>query len=93
MVNCRDVQNRQNCGALCVVDGWFSKLNFVDVNATQVCIDQGYDGTIDEYGGNRKTQCRYPGKVYGNPSLGGPLESFGNTVSWRCTTGNLYLML
>ena len=94
MVNCRDVQNRQNCGTLCVGDGWFSKTNNGNVNANQICIDQGYDGTIIEYGGNNATQCKYPGNTYGSPNLsGGTLEFFGHWVSWSCLSGNIYLLL
>ena len=94
MVNCRDVQHRQNCGALCVGDGWFSKINSGNVNAQQICIDQGYDGTIVEYGTNNEQLCKYPGNTYGSPDLsGGTLQALGFSVSWRCSSGNINLML
>ena len=96
MANCREVQNRQNCGALCVGDGWFSKTNTGNVNAKQICIDQGHDETIVEYGGNTGKLCKYPGNIYGSPNFrGGSLKSLGYYVSWKCymEAGNIYLML
>ena len=93
MVNCRDVQNRQDCGDLCVGDGWFSKANSGKVNAKQICLDQGYDGTIVEYGGNEAVLCKYPGNEYGRPNKKGWLINFGLWVSWNCLSGNIYIML
>ena len=91
MVNCRDVQNQQHCGTLCVGDGWFSKITLTSkVNAKQICIDQGYDGKIVEYGGNWNKQCKYPGDKFGSPNrLGGSFQSFGFTVTWKCSSGNV----
>ena len=86
VMDCSRIQNRDNCGELCVTDGWYSKVTFtLAVNAKQICIDQGYNGEILEYGGNSQVQCKYPGPVYGNPyKIGGKLDSSGRTVSWRC---------
>ena len=52
MVNCGDIQNQKQCGNKCVGRDWFSKITFDYVNATQICEDQGYDGTINQCGGN-----------------------------------------
>ena len=94
VVNCRDVENQQDCGTLCVGDGWFSKITSGNVNAKQICIDQGYNGNILEYGGTENIQCKYPGDKYGSPNKGGgSFESFGFTVSWKCYSGIVFLTL
>ena len=54
----------------------------MNVNATQICIDQGYDGKITEYGIIQKrtpTLCR---KTAAYP--GSDLNDFGDNVGWRC---------
>ena len=91
VVNCGDVENRQTCGVLCVDDGWFSKITVDSVNATHICINQGYRSTILEYGGNWGEQCRYPGDEYGAPNLGGTLNNLRGYTSWKCSSGNVYL--
>merc|ERR1719340_526865 len=63
-----------NCGG-----GWYSKTSGSRVNAVQTCKDQGYFGTISQWGGNSGVQCRHT-----NDRNGGSLTDFGHTVSWKC---------
>ena len=61
-------------------DRWFSKIApGIRVNAVQICIDNGYTGTITQYGGNYGVQCKHS-----SSGGGGSLTDFGITVSWRC---------
>ena len=64
-----------NCGS-----GWFSKIGGPAVNAKQTCIDNGYSGAIDKYGGNSGRQC-----YQSNDRGGGSLTSLDDTVSWHCS--------
>ena len=90
VVNCADIQYQQTCGKLCVGESWFSKITFGTVNATKICIQQGYGGTIVQHGGNRGIQCKYPGDKFGVPIIGGgPLDSLGAWVSWKCELGKV----
>lgn len=94
MVSCGDFRNHQSCGELCVGERWFSKLNHrvndidIMVNARQVCIENGYDSVIVEYGSNGGNQCKYPGNAFGEPNKeGGSLDALGTTVTWKCELG------
>jgi hypothetical protein len=84
--------NSRECfgkGAGCVGAGWFSKNNTGKIDATQVCLDQGYEGADPEqYGGNWGHQCRHPGNSLTHfNKAGGALTAFGMTVSWKCLGG------
>lgn len=78
-------------GPGCVGEGWFSKTNSNEpnlrVNALQICLDMGFEGVdSEEFGGNWRKQCRYPGNVIGQANkVGGDMTEFGFTVSWKCT--------
>ena len=85
MVNCIEEKNRLDCGSLCVSSSWFSKITKGFVNAEKVCLEQGYNGNILEYGSNSGRQCKYPGGSYGKPDFtGGLLHNFGENVAWKC---------
>ena len=85
VVDCLQEKNRQNCSTGCVTESWFSKITDGFVNAEQICVDQGYNGTIGEYGSNSGVQCKYPGNLIGKPNFaGGSLRRFGENVIWKC---------
>ena len=62
-------------------DRWYSKITSGYVNAKQICIDQGYNGEITKYGGNRGKQCTL---LFGDYWDDGDLTNLGMQVSWRC---------
>merc|ERR1719273_2410643 len=64
-----------NCGG-----GWYSKITKSGrVNVIQICKDQGYSGTISQWGGNWGKRCQHS-----NDQNGGELTNLGFTVSWKC---------
>lgn len=77
-------------GVGCVGRRWFSKVSREEtemqrINAMIVCKENGYDGTVLEYGGNWGNQCRHPGNNRESTNkAGGSLDQLGFTVSWRC---------
>ena len=85
VVDCGLSENQRACAPVCGGKGWYSKITFSRVDAIQVCLDQGYSGTINEYGGNSGKQCKYS-----NSQDGGDLHYFGYRVSWKCE-GNVYM--
>jgi hypothetical protein len=100
VVHCGDSQSRSQCvshQSRCVGIDWFSKINDVKVNATQVCKDQGYDGTINEYGillkGTSTDYYQCGGtRLYSTGDLNdlGDPEKGLNAVAWRCEMKGTY---
>jgi len=81
VVECGLSENQQDCSN-CAGEGWYSHLTIDEcVDAIQICLDQGYDGKIEEYGGNDGTQCEYSNNHAGKRP---DLHCFGSTVSWNC---------
>jgi len=78
--DCGKSSSRFECNP-CVGESWFSKETSVDVNAIQICKDQGYSGLIHTYGSTGGVVCRYS-----DDKGGGDFTSFGDTVSWQCDT-------
>ena len=89
VVNCGEFQiNQKASGSNTLGSDWFSKItariNNLDtttnVDANQICMEQGYDGTINHYGGNWGVQCgRKLGAVASER-----LADLGDTVAWKC---------
>jgi hypothetical protein len=80
--DCQYAENQQFClneGFKCVGSGWFSKISHGRVDAREICVNEGYSGTVDEYGGNWGVLCKY-----GNDLSGGSPDSLGSWVSWKC---------
>ena len=85
-VSCKGIK----CG--CVSYGWLSKTTPGRVNATQICIDQGYSGEILEYGNNGGKQCKIPIDLVVN-SKENELESIvEGPVSWQCASGTILVL-
>ena len=87
--------NKDHCGSCkgikcgCVSYGWLSKTTPGRVNATQICIDQGYSGKILEYGNNGGKQCKIPIDLVVS-SKENELESIvEGPVSWQCASGTI----
>jgi len=86
VVDCGLSENQQDCSN-CAGEGWYSKTTRYEcTDAIQICLDQGYDGNIKEYGGNWDTQCEYVNNQQNYYECGhdSDLHHFGYTVSWNC---------
>ena len=92
VVNCGYSQNRKQCEGKCVGIHWFSKINDVNINVTQICKDQGYDGKITHIGfiKSRKNPKPLCGSIAGYDVADELAFSdyweiaLGNEVSWMC---------
>ena len=88
VVNCQDIRSRKQCTWNCVGIHWFSKINDVNVNATQICKDQGYDGKITDWGliNSKPMDGSYIEPLCGKnrhwPQA--DLNSLSNKVAWKC---------
>ena len=71
----------------CVTDGWLSTIIPGNINATQICIDQGYSGDIIEIGNNGGHQCNYPIDIDRMSKVKVRQDSFESPVSWQCASG------
>ena len=71
----------------CVSDGWLSKTTPGRINATQICIEQGYSGDILEIGNNGGYQCNTPIDVGRTSLQAKDINNFESPVSWQCATG------
>ena len=81
VVNCGEFQIQNASGSNTLGSDWFSKITTRNnVNAKQICKDQGYDGTITHYGGNWGVQC---GRKLGSVASE-RLDDLGDTVAWKC---------
>ena len=86
--NCGDSENRNKCTWNCVGMDWFSKVNSVNVNATQICMDQGYDGKITKFGLINKRPPYHCAKTSSYP--GGDVNDLGYNVAWKCEMKGSY---
>ena len=94
----RSSKDKANCGLClgirceCVSDGWLSKTTPGTINATQICIEQGYSGDILEYGNNRGKQCNYPMKADKNSEQNERTHALESPVSWQCASGMIQFL-
>ena len=77
----------------CVSDGWLSTTTPGNINATQICIDQGYSGDIIEIGNNGGHQCNYPINIDRMSKEKVRQDNFESPVSWQCASGKVYLSI
>ena len=79
----------------CGQNGWFSKITTPDLNARQICIDQGYTGRIDKYGRNNGQQCKTSNDGKNVQTFpGNKFTILRRDVSWKCETkeGKSYVL-
>ena len=81
VVNCGQYQIDSEAGSDVLGSDWFSKITTRNnVDANQICEDQGYDGEITHYGGNWGVQCGRKLGVVASERL----NDLGDTVAWKC---------
>ena len=84
-----------NCDGIkcdCVSDLWLSTTTPGSINATQICIEQGYTGDILEIGGNGGYLCNYPIDLGQDSKESMDKEKFESPVSWLCKSGTVFFI-